>query len=89
MIGKQATLQEIVLREEPPEPVSLTCNETLDEEELNVRPYKISVCCCACPRVLRIAVLCTPGGILALQNLLLRDLSIVCTCCALQRRYYG
>uniref|UniRef100_A0AAU7E3H7 Protein E7 n=1 Tax=Mops bat papillomavirus TaxID=3141892 RepID=A0AAU7E3H7_9PAPI len=89
MIGKAATLQEIVLQEDPPEPVSLTCHESLDEEEPNVHPYKISVCCCACSRVLRIAVLCTSGGILALQTLLLRDLKIVCTRCALQQRYYG
>uniref|UniRef100_A0AAU7E3Q7 Protein E7 n=1 Tax=Mops bat papillomavirus TaxID=3141892 RepID=A0AAU7E3Q7_9PAPI len=89
MIGKQATLQEIVLQEPPPEPVSLNCHETLDEEEPNTLPYKIAVQCYFCLRVPRIVVHCTPGGIRALQDLLLRDLHVVCTKCALDRRYYG
>uniref|UniRef100_A0AAU7E2C1 Protein E7 n=1 Tax=Mops bat papillomavirus TaxID=3141892 RepID=A0AAU7E2C1_9PAPI len=88
MIGKQATLQEIVLQEQP-EPVSLNCHESLDEEELNTLPYKIDLHCLFCLRVLRIAVHCTSGGIRALQTLLLQDLHVVCTKCAKDRRYYG
>uniref|UniRef100_A0AAU7E302 Protein E7 n=1 Tax=Mops bat papillomavirus TaxID=3141892 RepID=A0AAU7E302_9PAPI len=87
MIGKEATLREIVL-EEQPEPVSLTCHETLDEEEPTT-PYKISVPCSDCPRMLRIAVQCTSGGIQILQTHLLRDIFLTCSPCAIKKRYYG
>uniref|UniRef100_A0AAU7E342 Protein E7 n=1 Tax=Mops bat papillomavirus TaxID=3141892 RepID=A0AAU7E342_9PAPI len=86
MIGKRATLEDIVLQEQP-EPVSLTCYEHLDEEEpITTRPYKISLHCVDCSRMLRIAVRCTSGGIQALQSLLLQDIFIVCSPCALHQR---
>lgn len=88
MIGKQTTLRDIVL-EERPEPVSLICHETLDEEELSLRPYKFSVNCFYCPRELRIVVQSTPGGSLTLQDLLLHDLTFVCVGCAREHHYNG
>lgn len=90
MIGKQPSLEQIALVESPPEPVSLTCHEVLDEEEPQGDPYIISAPCVHCPRTLRIAVLGTSGGILTLQNLLTTlDVQICCAVCAKERRYYG
>uniref|UniRef100_A0AAU7E331 Protein E7 n=1 Tax=Mops bat papillomavirus TaxID=3141892 RepID=A0AAU7E331_9PAPI len=88
MIGKAPTLRDIVLQEQP-EPVSLICHERLDEEEPIARPYKITLCCCYCPRMLRIAVRSTPGGILTLEDLLLRHIEFACTRCAKEQRSYG
>lgn len=91
MIGKEASLKDIVLLEEPPEPVSLICHEALeDEEEPQGDPYKISASCPYCPRKLRIVVLGTTGGIQTLQSLLTTsEVTFVCAVCAKERHYYG
>ncbi|UJQ88220.1 E7 protein [Molossus molossus papillomavirus type 2] len=89
MIGKEAQLKDIVLLEDPPEPVSLICHEALeDEEELQGDHYKISAACPYCPRKLRIVVQSTAGGILTLQRLLsTSEVTFVCAVCAKERHY--
>ncbi|UJQ88233.1 E7 protein [Eumops bonariensis papillomavirus type 2] len=90
MIGKQPSVREVALTEEPPEPVSLTCHEDLDEEELIGAPYIFSGCCALCPGVLRIVVITTTGGLQTLKSLLSSsELSFCCAKCAKERHYYG
>ncbi|ATQ38120.1 E7 [Betapapillomavirus 2] len=87
MIGKQATLRDIVL-EELVQPIDLHCHEELEEveeavveEEPEYTPYKIIVNCGGCSVKLKLYVLATEPGIRAFQVSLLEDVKLVCPTC--------
>lgn len=94
MIGKQVTLQDIVLQEDPPENVILTCDEELppeeelEQEQVHGDSFKVQVHCPHCDSVLCLAVLCSLETIRRLETLLIRDLRFVCQRCA-SRNYNG
>lgn len=92
MIGKEVTLQDIVLElnELQPEvqPVDLFCEEELPseqqetEEELPERTaYKVVTPCGCCKVKLRIFVNATRFAIRTLQNLLFEELQLLCPEC--------
>ena len=92
MIGKEVTVQDVVLElsEIQPEvlPVDLFCEEELpneQEEELDIQKtvFKIiAPCGCSCCEVnLRIFVNATDVGIRTLQELLTSDLQLLCPEC--------
>lgn len=88
MIGKQATLRDIVL-EELVQPIDLHCHEELleeveeavIEEEPEYTPYKIIVNCGGCDTKLKLFVLATNFGIRAFQAALLENVRLVCPSC--------
>lgn len=88
MIGKQATLRDIVL-EELVQPIDLHCHEELleeveeavVEEEPIYTPYKIIVFCGGCDTRLKLYVLATDCGIRAFQASLLETVKLVCPTC--------
>lgn len=94
MIGKEVTVQDFVLElsEIQPEvlPVDLLCEEELPneqetEEELDIERtvFKIvAPCGCSCCQVkLRLFVNATDSGIKTFQELLFRDLQLLCPEC--------
>ncbi|ABU86869.1 transforming protein [Canis familiaris papillomavirus 4] len=95
MIGKDATLKDIVLEEQPTPVDDLWCDEELtlsDEEEEpalnpNFKPFRIQTSCGTCDRGIRIVVLCTTEGIHALETLLCRNTSLCCPNCAATYRF--
>ena len=90
MIGTTPTIKDIVLLEAPPCPLSLHCNETLEEEiEVEVeaeppalQPYRVDVPCGVCSRPLKLVILSDPSGVRTLQQLLCDNLSLVCGACS-------
>ena len=99
MIGKQATLCDIVL-EELVLPIDLHCNEELPdlpeevqesvaEEEPVYTPYKIVVFCGGCDAKLKLYVLATDTSIRDFQTLLLGELKLVCPSCREEIRNGG
>ena len=94
MIGKQATIPDIVLQELV-QPIDLYCHEEElpelpelpDEEEVEKEeeseyiPYKIIVSCGGCEVRLRMYVLATNIGIRAQQELLLGEVKFLCPDC--------
>ncbi|AAA79409.1 transforming protein E7 [Human papillomavirus 23] len=88
MIGKQATLRDIVL-EELVQPIDLHCHEELTEEveeavveeEPEYTPYKIIVVCGGCETQLKLYVLATDFGIRSFQASLLENVKLVCPAC--------
>ena len=87
MIGKQATLRDIVL-EELVQPIDLHCHEELEEveeavveEEPEYTPYKIIVFCGGCDTKLKLYVLATDFGIRSFQASLLENVKLVCPTC--------
>lgn len=88
MIGKQATLRDIVL-EELVQPIDLHCHEELTEEveeavveeEPDYSPYKIIVFCGGCDTKLKLYVLATDFGIRSFQASLLDNVKLVCPTC--------
>lgn len=88
MIGKQATLRDIVL-EELVQPIDLHCHEELFEEveeavveeEPEYTPYKIIVFCGGCDTKLKLYVLATDSGIRVFQTALLDNVKLVCPTC--------
>ncbi|AEP82735.1 E7 [Canis familiaris papillomavirus 9] len=96
MIGKDATLRDIVLEEQPTPLDNLWCDEELapsdDEEEesppnQNLKPFRIQTYCGTCGRGIRIVVLCTQDGIHSLESLLCRNTSLCCPTCAATYRF--
>lgn len=87
MRGGEVTLSDIVLKEverEPPEPVSLTCDEEIEdseEEEEPSAPYKVVVPCPLCKRALRLWCRADRPSIQALHQLLLDNLEFLCGAC--------
>ena len=93
MIGKEVTLQEIVLElsELQPEvqPVDLFCEEELptEQQETEEEPaiersaYKVVVLCGCCKVKLRIFVKATQFGIRTLQDILTEELQLLCPEC--------
>lgn len=84
MIGQQATIPDIELRELV-QPTDLYCNEELSEEEATeeatcLTPFKIIVAC-ICGVRLRLFVLATEDGIRQQQNLLLGEVQLLCPEC--------
>lgn len=89
MIGKQATLCDIVL-EELVLPIDLHCHEELPElpeeleeveEEPEYTPYKIIVYCGGCDTKLKLHVLATLSGIRDFQASLLGPVKLLCPTC--------
>lgn len=88
MIGKQATIPEIVLDlQELVQPIDLHCDEELSENQLEEEPtpqridYKIVSSCGGCGTKLRIFASCTQFGIRTLQDLLLEEVALLCSNC--------
>lgn len=91
MIGKQATIPDVVLElQELVQPTDLHCYEELTEEtpeeEQCLTPYKITVAC-SCGTRLRLFVLATDSGIRAQQELLLTEVQLVCPECREKLRH--
>ncbi|AEP82742.1 unnamed protein product [Canis familiaris papillomavirus 10] len=93
MIGKDATLKDIVLEEQPCPVDELWCDEELppeEEEEAErgleaLAPYRILTECGHCDRGIRLVVVSTQEGIRTLEDLLLRCLGLCCPECATHR----
>lgn len=88
MIGKQATIPDIVLElQELVQPIDLYCHEEsleteeATEEELCYIPYKIVAPCVTCGAKLRLYLLATDHGIRTQQDLLLREVQLLCPVC--------
>lgn len=86
MIGKEATIPEIVLElQELVQPTDLHCYEELSEEETEEEPrlipYKIVAPCCFCDSKLRLIVVATPFGIRSQEELLFEEVKLVCPGC--------
>lgn len=87
MIGKQATIPEIVLElQDLVQPIDLHCDEELDNQvEEEPAPqridYKIVSSCGGCGIKLRIFATCTEFGIRSLQDLLLDEIALLCPDC--------
>ncbi|ASH99063.1 E7 [Ailuropoda melanoleuca papillomavirus 4] len=89
MIGKEASLKDIVLEEQPNPVDDLWCDEELPPEEAEpLAPYRVQAPCGHCDRCLQIVVFGTRTSIRALQVLLQDDLAICCRDCAYSRRYH-
>nr|UJP71353.1 E7 protein [human papillomavirus 115] len=99
MIGKEATIHDIVLEDlsELVQPIDLHCNEELpdeqeEEEELapDRTPFKVIVYCGgSCGTKLRIFLLSTTYGIRLLEDLLLNELALLCPQCRDRIRHGG
>ena len=91
MIGKEVTLQDIVLElnELQPEvqPVDLFCEEELPteqdtaEEEPEKVPFKVVAPCGCCGARLRLFLFATNLGIHTFETLLLEEVSLLCPTC--------
>ncbi|AAO15008.1 E7 [Human papillomavirus type 92] len=87
MIGKQATIPDIVLDlQDLVQPIDLHCDEDLSEnQEEEPAPqridYKIVSSCGGCGIKLRIFASCTQFGIRTLQDLLLEEIALLCPDC--------
>lgn len=87
MIGKEATIPEIVLElQDLVQPTAdLHCYEELSEEETEEErphiPYKIVAPCCFCGSKLRLIVVATALGIRSQEELLLGEVQLVCPNC--------
>ncbi|AFU07676.1 E7 [Canis familiaris papillomavirus 14] len=98
MIGKGATLRDIVLEDQPCPVDDLYCDEELpadsEEEEAEqetqyLAPYRIQAHCGNCERAIRLVVLSTQAGIRSLERLLLTCLDLCCPDCASRRWSFG
>ena len=102
MIGKEATLPDIVLQEEFGQPIDLQCYENLtaevpaeqeleaEEELIQGIPYKvIATCGGGCGARLRVFVLATDAAIRSFQELLLEELQFLCPQCREEIRNGG
>nr|UHA47097.1 E7 protein [Felis domesticus papillomavirus 2] len=97
MIGTAPTIKDIILEEAPPCPISLHCNEQIEEEiELEIeaepqpalQPYRVDVPCGHCDRPLKLVILSDASGVRTLQSLLFENLSLVCGACSTRRYIY-
>jgi len=89
MMGKQCTLNDIVLAENIEEmilPAPLLCEESLSPddspEEESLSPYRVESTCYTCQRGVRVCVVASEGAIHLLQQLLSTDLSLFCPTCS-------
>lgn len=93
MIGEKPTLEDIVLTEAPC-PIDLYCDEQMPtEEELGsldkgdsqsetlLQVYVIESRCGFCRQRIRIVVECKHESIIAIQGLMIEDLSFLCPDC--------
>ncbi|AKE50897.1 E7 [Trichechus manatus latirostris papillomavirus 3] len=99
MIGTTTTLKDIVLSEcpHPNSPVNLHCDEEAnfdferqveeESQEPHYCSYRILVACPCCNRPVRLAVLCSGSGIYNLQELLFRDVQIICPLCIREQNF--
>nr|WJJ59314.1 MAG: E7 protein [Leptonychotes weddellii papillomavirus 10] len=95
MIGKEATLKDIVLEEQAVPLDPLWCEEQLPDEEEEVEveqvpapnPFRVTALCGRCGRAVRLVVLATAPGVRGLEELLWRDLRILCPPCGSAVRY--
>lgn len=92
MHGEIANLQDIVLEDvnDLIIPANLLSNEDLSQEaerESDHSPYKVVVHCGCCDSKLKFTVAASPDGIRDLQQLLLGQLSFLCTGCSKAIRY--
>lgn len=90
MIGKQATIPDVVLDlQEFVQPIDLYCDEELpdlpeeapEEEQQSYTPYKIVAPCVTCGAKLRLFVYATEFGIRTQQNLLIQEVQLLCPVC--------
>lgn len=97
MMGKQCTLNDIVLQENVEDlvlPAPLLCGESslsIDDtpEEESLSPYRVDSYCYYCNCGVRLSVVASDGAIFLLQQLLLKDLTIVCPSCTRQNLQHG
>lgn len=87
MRGQRVELKDIIL-EDLPEPVSLECDEVLQEEEEEQQvhgpiqeTYQVSVSCGLCKQPMRFVCLATIIAVRQLQSLLFGQLDLVCVRC--------
>lgn len=81
MHGDRPTINDIILTELP-DPVSLLCDEHLEEEEEEQNAdYTVYSYCGHCDLKLKIYVRATSEAIKALQQLLLGGLAVLCPSC--------
>ncbi|ACO58657.1 putative transforming protein E7 [Ovis aries papillomavirus 3] len=81
MRGQQPTLPDIVLHEVP-EPVSLYCDEQLEEEEEQPALYTLYTLCGRCCQRLKLTFRAFTQTKITLETLLLGDLDLFCPPCA-------
>ncbi|ADH29806.1 transforming protein E7 [Human papillomavirus 121] len=87
MIGPESKVGDIELQlEELVMPADLLSDEVLspdedEEEELDEQPYRIDSVCRVCKTSIRFYVSASDQGIRGLQQLLLSQLSFICTRC--------
>ncbi|ABM67066.1 E7 [Macaca fascicularis papillomavirus 1] len=87
MIGKEVTLQDIVLELKPQVEPDLFCDEELpgeeeeEEEPVTRNPFKVLTSCGGCETKLRLFVVATESGIREFQELLFGDLILLCPEC--------
>lgn len=91
MQGKAPTIEDIELDlNDAVLPANLLCNENLSIEEAvqsqspPVEPYKVQATCYACGTVLRLFVVSSSECIRGLEELLFRDLNLLCAACGRQ-----
>ncbi|ADZ74261.1 E7 [Zalophus californianus papillomavirus 1] len=90
MIGKEATLKDIVLEEQPTVADELWCDEELPPEEAEPdrrAPYKVHAYCGYCKRGVRLVIYSDTDSVQKLHRLLLGPFDIVCPPCAVRCRY--
>ncbi|AHL46425.1 E7 protein [Rupicapra rupicapra papillomavirus 1] len=80
MRGQQPTLPDVVLHELP-EPVSLFCEEQLEEEEEQGAQYTVYTVCGRCRHRLKLNICASAESRRAFESLLLGDLQILCLPC--------
>lgn len=91
MRGEKATIPDIELQELVL-PSNLVCDESLspddpgEEEQL---PYRIDTHCDKCQTGIRLCVVATEFGIRCFQQLLLKELSLLCPGCSREHCRYG
>lgn len=94
MHGAVANIQDIVLQDvnDLILPANLLSNEDLSpeaEQETDHSPFKVIVHCSTCECRLKFTVTASPDGIRGFQQLLLGQLSFLCTGCSKNYRYGG
>ncbi|ATQ38234.1 E7 [Gammapapillomavirus 7] len=87
MHGPASQIQDIILQdiEQLILPANLLSNEDLSEEaelESPHSPYQIVAYCCGCERILKFHITASPEGIRGFEQLLLGEISFLCTGCS-------
>nr|AXU25217.1 E7 protein [Human papillomavirus] len=95
MRGETPTIGDIVL-EELVMPINLLCNEPSESlspdcegEEEQLEPYRVESHCYKCGVNVRVCVVCTAVGIRFFEELLLQELSFICTRCTSNSLQHG